>query len=107
MTDRGSTDWGISARAAALHRASLVWDDHGGFAFSTAAALDGLQRWRASGIDYVSIHVGYDVTPWSVAGGGGSGVREGVQAHGDAVVQGSRDGGGQGARRVGQRAVCY
>ncbi|HXA72117.1 MAG TPA: hypothetical protein VNW24_16795, partial [Stellaceae bacterium] len=57
--------WGISGRAAELHRSALVWDDHGGFGYSKASALEGLERWRAAGIDYLSINAGYDVMPWT------------------------------------------
>jgi membrane dipeptidase len=87
MAVGGSGGWGVSARAAELHRAALVWDDHGGFAFSTAAALEGLHRWRASGIDYLSVNVGYDVTPWTLAVEAVSGYRHWIRAHDDAFVQ--------------------
>ncbi len=107
MSDRGTMDWGISARAAALHRASLVWDDHGGFAFSTASALDGLRRWRASGIDYLSINVGYDVTPWTLAVEAVSRYRHWIHAHDDAVVQVTRVEDVHRARREGKLAVSF
>jgi membrane dipeptidase len=87
MPERESNGWGVSARAGSLHRSSVVWDDHGGFAFSTAAALEGLERWRASGIDYLSINVGFDVTPWTLAVEAVSRYRHWVRAHADAFVQ--------------------
>src|SRR5262249_2231343 len=59
MPERDSKDWEVSPRAAELHRSALVWDDHGGFAYSTAAALQDLERWHASGLDSLSLHVGY------------------------------------------------
>ena len=54
----------IRARADALHRDSLVWDDHSGFEPRPQADLDQLERWRASGVDYLSVNVGYDVITW-------------------------------------------
>ena len=44
MSEREPKDWAVSARAAELHRSALVWDDHGGFAYSTASALKNLGR---------------------------------------------------------------
>ncbi len=55
---------GLSARAAALHADALVWDDHSGFEPSPQADLDQLERWRASGVDYLSVNAGYDVISW-------------------------------------------
>jgi membrane dipeptidase len=107
MTEREATDWGISARAAALHRDALVWDDHGGFAFTTAAALEGLQRWRGSGIDYLSINVGYDVTPWTLAVEAVSQYRGWIRAHDDAVLQVAGVEDVHRARREGKLAVTF
>jgi len=53
-----------AARAAALHADSLVWDDHSGFEPSPLADLNQLERWRSSGVDYLSVNVGYDVIAW-------------------------------------------
>jgi membrane dipeptidase len=50
--------------AGALHADALVWDDHSGFEPSPLADLDLLERWRASGVDYLSVNVGYDVMTW-------------------------------------------
>jgi membrane dipeptidase len=50
--------------AAALHADALVWDDHSGFEPSPLADLDQLERWRASGVDHLSVNVGYDVMTW-------------------------------------------
>ena len=107
MAERGSRDWGVSARAAALHRSSVVWDDHGGFAFSTATALGSLQRWRASGIDYLSINVGYDVTPWTLAVEAVSQYRHWIRAHDDALVQVKGVEDVRRAKREGKLAVSF
>jgi membrane dipeptidase len=58
------SDGPMSERAVALHRDALVWDDHSGFEPQPAADLDQLERWRASGVDYLSVNVGYDVITW-------------------------------------------
>ena len=68
MPDIGPDDWGVAPEAAALHRDMLVWDDHGGFAYKDGAMLAQLERWRASGIDYLSINAAYVVTALSAAG---------------------------------------
>src|SRR5262249_40391154 len=107
MSERSAMDWEISPRAATLHRATLVWDDHGGFAFHGASALAGLQRWRASGIDYLSINVGYDVTPWTLAVEAVSRYREWIRAHDDTVVQVASVEDVQRARREGKLAVTF
>jgi membrane dipeptidase len=65
MLKNATADWGISEKAAALHSSALVWDDHGGFAYSKPSILAHLERWRAAGIDYLSINAGYDVVPWT------------------------------------------
>jgi membrane dipeptidase len=47
-----------------LYDDSLVWDDHLGFDSDVGTDLRHLERFRTSGIDYLSINVGYDVKPW-------------------------------------------
>jgi membrane dipeptidase len=106
MREREATDWGISPRAAALHRSALVWDDHGGFAYSTAEALTAIRRWPASGIDYLSINAGYDVTPWTLALEALSQDRHWVRAQDDMVlVEGVAD--VHRAKREGKLAVAF
>jgi membrane dipeptidase len=103
----GSKDWGVSPEAAALHRTALVWDDHGGFAYTTAESLEGLRRWRASGIDYLSINVGYDVTPWTLAVEAVSRYRHFVRTHDDTLVQVAGVEDVHRARRQGKLAVSF
>src|SRR5260370_11647390 len=79
--------WGISGRAAELHRSALVWDDHGGFGYSKASALEGLERWRAAGIDYLSINAGYDVMPWTKTVEAVSPYRHWVPTHPQTLLQ--------------------
>ena len=84
MTTIGSS---ISQRARKLHHDAVVWDGHGGFAYLEAAHLQELSRWRASGITYLSINAGYDVTPWTLAVEAVSQYRHWIRAHADAVIQ--------------------
>src|SRR5438105_15307451 len=64
MPDVVKKDWNVSERAARLHRDALVWDDHAGFEPDPAVDLEVLEHWRAAGVDYLSVNVGYDVAPW-------------------------------------------
>jgi membrane dipeptidase len=104
---RGIADWEISPRAAELRRSALVWDDHGGFAYSTASALRDLARWRASGIDYLSINVGYDVTPWTLAVEALSQDRQWIREHPDEFIQVESVDDVRRAQREGKLAVSF
>jgi membrane dipeptidase len=42
----------------------LLWDDHAGWGYEGPADIDFLDHWRAVGVNYLSINVGYDVVPW-------------------------------------------
>ncbi len=43
----------------------LVWDAHAGFELNTVADLETLAVWKAAGVDFLSVNVGYDVVPWT------------------------------------------
>ena len=102
-----ASEWEISPRATELHRSALVWDDHGGFAYSTASALRDLARWRASGIHYLSINVGFDVTPWTLAVEAVSQDRQWVREHPDDFIQVRGVDDVHRARREGKLAVSF
>jgi len=106
MAEAG-VDWGISERAAALHRSSLVWDDHGGFAFSKASILKELKRWRKSGIHYLSINAGYDVMPWTLTVEAVSRYRHWIRTHPESVVQVETVADIHQARLAGKLAVTF
>jgi membrane dipeptidase len=40
------------------------WDNHAGFGYSGPQDVDLLDRWRAAGVNYLSVNVGYDPVPW-------------------------------------------
>jgi membrane dipeptidase len=87
MPDSAVKSWGISEKAAALHACALVWDAHGGFGYSDASALEGLKRWRASGIDYLSVNAGYDVMPWTMTLEATSKYRHWIRTHPEELIQ--------------------
>ncbi len=64
MPDLVKPDWNVSERARKLHADALVWDDHAGFEPDPSVDLEILENWRAAGVDYLSVNVGYDVVPW-------------------------------------------
>jgi len=107
MTENTAERWGVSERAAELHHAALVWDDHGGFGYSTASALEGLERWRAAGIDYLSINAGYDVMPWTKTLEATSQYRHWIRTHPDLFVQVETVADVDRARREGKLAVAF
>jgi membrane dipeptidase len=54
----------LEARAAALHRSALVWDNHGCLPFDdTALWLDDLHRYRQAGVDVAMINIGDSEVP--------------------------------------------
>ena len=49
-----------------IYRTSFVWDDHCGFEMAPDAPIGTLlEPWRAAGVGYLSINVGFDVRPWT------------------------------------------
>lgn len=73
----------LSDHARALHGEALVWDGHAGFEPEPDADLDQLDRWRVSGVDYLSINVAYDRRPWHGAFRALSAYRAWLLAHGE------------------------
>ena len=59
---KSNASWGVSREAEALHSRSLVWDNHGCLPLELDKNLEfipQLQRYRAAGVDVVSINTGY------------------------------------------------
>lgn len=106
MPDDNRAAWGVSARAAQLHRQALVWDDHGGFAYEGPESLAVLPRWRKSGIDYLSVNAGYDVTPWTLAVEAVSKYRHWIRGRDD-MIQVERVDDITRAKRDGKLAVSF
>jgi membrane dipeptidase len=54
----------LSRRARDLYANAIVWDAHSGFMPDPKANLANLERWRAAGVSYLSIDIGFDLLPW-------------------------------------------
>lgn len=67
VSDHSTSSWNVSDAARRLHRDALVWDNHAGFGPDPSVDLELLEAWRAAGVDYLSIDVGYDVLTWQQA----------------------------------------
>ena len=52
--------------ANSIYENALVWDAHAGFELTHERDLETLSVWRDSGVDYLSVNVGYDVRDWRV-----------------------------------------
>lgn len=51
----------ISEQAQQIHDSALVWDTHACFPLKPDADLSELKRYRASGVDFVSLNIGMDM----------------------------------------------
>jgi membrane dipeptidase len=96
-----------SERARRLHADALVWDNHAGFEYSPDFDLGALGRWRAAGVDYLSLNAGYDVLPWTRTIAAVSAYRRWVRSHPDEFVQVERVDDIRRARREGKLAVSF
>ncbi len=107
MPDIDTNAWGISPEAARIHREALVWDDHCGFAFTGPGSVDGLDRWFNAGVDYLSINVSFDVTPWDLGIDALAYYRKWVREHPELLVQVETVADIHRAKREGKLAVTY
>jgi membrane dipeptidase len=102
------SSWNVSERAAALHREALVWDAHGGWAYSDAGVLEQLARWRDAGANFLSINVAYDAAPsWPTAIEALSQYREWLRAHDSEYVLAGTTRDVLRARGAGKLAVAF
>jgi len=62
--DAVNPDAAIAATQRIL-ASEVVWDAHSGFMPDPVADLGNLEIWRAAGVDYLSIDVGFDLLPWT------------------------------------------
>ena len=77
-----------------------------GFAYEGAESLEVLPRWRASGIDYLSVNAGYDVTPWTLAIEAVSKYRHWVRGRSD-MIQVERADDIRRAKKEGKLAISF
>ena len=54
----------MQPRLEKLYQDALVWDAHAGVFPSPEVDLNLLREWPDSGVDYLSINVGFDVMDW-------------------------------------------
>jgi len=106
MSDLGSP-WGVSQKAADLHRSALVWDDHCGFCLFQGPDPGGLERWRRSGVGYLSVNIGYDVTPWTLTVEAASQYRHWIARHPDTLVQVEKPADIRRAQQDGKLAITF
>ncbi len=59
MNEQDTHDW-----ATGLVKTALVWDAHAGIFPGPDTDLSKITQWRAAGVDYVSLNVGFDVMAW-------------------------------------------
>ncbi len=57
-------EWQVSERTAQVVEQAIVWDGHAGFEYAEGIDLHQLERWKRSGVTYLSVNAGYDVRPW-------------------------------------------
>ncbi len=101
------TDWTVSETAATLHRQALVWDSHSGFEPEPDVDLNQLERWRTSGVDYLSVNICYDRRPWQEAFRTLSAYRAWMLAHGDNYALCATLDDVQAARAGGKLAITF
>ena len=76
----------MQTRLEKLYRDALVWDAHAGVFPSPEVDLDLLREWPDSGVDYLSINVGFDVMDWQDTLVTLAAYRHWVLAHADRFV---------------------
>ena len=94
-------------RAARLMAACTPCDLHGGFEFSEALDLRLLERWKRSGIAYLSVNAGYDVRPWHRTVAALAHYRRFLAQNPQTYVQVSTAGDIRRARSAGKLAVAF
>jgi membrane dipeptidase len=73
----------VSEHVRDLYAKALVWDTHSGFMPEPTADLNHLHIWRAAGVDYLSINIGFDIQPWEHTVKTLACFRHWILAHGD------------------------
>lgn len=92
---------------ATLFEDALVWDSHAGYELVPGMDLDPTFRWRDSGVDFLSINVGYDVKPWTQTVAAIAHARRWIEAHPDKLRLIDSAGQLESARAAGQLAVAF
>jgi membrane dipeptidase len=64
----------------------IVWDAHLGVGPAVGLDLSPLERFRAAGVSYLSINIGYDIMPWYDAVKVAADYRQWIDAHADTYL---------------------
>jgi len=86
---------GLTIGGAALAKTAksdnfLVWDNHTGFGYAGPQDVELLDKWRAAGVNYVSLNVfGFDGLPWQTAVQAIADYTKAIEARSDIVRCGS------------------
>ena len=106
MTVRVSSQ--LSARAAALHREALVWDNHGCLPFENLGDwLPELEQYRRGGVDVASINIGDARLPLESLIRLAADVRAYVKAHPDRYLLGTSVAALKQAKATGKLAIFF
>lgn len=98
----------MSADGAAVYAGAFVWDQHGCLPLRPdEAAIEQLELYRASGVDLVSINVGFDLTPALDAFKVIAAFRRGLLSRSDRFVLAARLSDVHEAKRSGRLAVIF
>lgn len=99
----------ISTRTRQLFDQALVWDDHGCMPLraNDDSFLPQLERYAQSGVDIVSLNVGFDATPWENAVLVVAHFRRWVRQHSDRYLLIERTADIERARREGKLGVMF
>ena len=96
-----------SEESQALYDAALVWDAHAGVFPNPKVDLALLDAWRETGVDYLSINVGFDVLDWQQTLTTLAAYRRYVLAHGDRLLLAGTVEDIDRAKRDGKLAVSF
>ncbi len=95
-----------AADARAADDTPFIWDNHSGFGYVGPDDIKALDLWRAAGVGYLSVNVGYDVVPWSTTIKAIADYTRRIEARTDMVLCPTLAD-VQAARRAGKMAVTY
>lgn len=76
-------------KADALLGDVFVWDGHAGIIPDPNTSLECLELWRGSGVNHLSINIGFDVLPWQNAIKTAAAFRHWIDIHPDSYVMAS------------------
>src|ERR1700689_231497 len=98
----------LESRAARVHSAALVWDNHAGFAPFPDLDLSFLDRWLRAGASYLSINVGFDtVMTWEQSLRCAAHSRRWLESHTDKFIVAERIADVHRAKAEGKLAVTF